>query len=204
MPVKILNIFSIFLISMFLSSCGIEYISMSEHDPWDDEDNVKIKKVSTKEKHIKEKKLPESAKEEAEEIVELPDIYEISCELSLEEADLLLKSALEERNFKIIKVSHVTRGMKEQGRTDFWEDMNIYMVCRLSDGYFVLKHNPWLVGMCPLRIYTYRNKENKLVIGFFRPSLAMKWMGNPDLKAIKILKLYDKQLKEAVDTVCSK
>ena len=100
-------------------------------------------------------------------------------------------------------MSHVTRGMKEQGRTDFWENMNIYMVCRLSDGYYVLKHNPWLVGMCPIRIFTYRNKEGKLVVGMFRPSMASKWMGNSDLKALKVLKLYDKELKEVIDSVCS-
>ncbi len=164
---------------LIVASCTPKYISWSDNDPLDNDENVKTK------------------------FIELPDIYEVSCDISLQEADLMLKSALEERNYKIVHVSHVTKGMKEQGRKDFWEDMNIYMICRLSDGYYVLKHNPWLVGMCPLRIFTYRNKEGRLVIGMFRPSLSSKWMGNLDMEALKTLKLYDKELKEAIDSVCN-
>ena len=139
-----------------------------------------------------------------EEEEEIPDIYESAVDMSYKEADLLLRSALEEANFKIIKVSHVTKGMKEQGRTDFWEDMNIYLVCRLSDGYFILRHNPQLVGFCPYRIYTYRNKDGLLVIGMVKPSMAVRYMGNPDMKAIEILKKHDIELKNIIDEITSK
>ncbi|RUM48090.1 MAG: hypothetical protein DSY47_06170 [Hydrogenothermus sp.] len=195
--------FTILFIGILGTSCSnIKYISMTEHDPWEDEDRGEI--VSSKSEKTAEtqnNKTKNKIKVE-EEFVEIPDIYEVSCSIDFEEADLQLKSALEEKNYKIIKISHVTKGMREQGRTDFWENMNIYMVCRLSDGYFVLKHNPWLVGLCPIRIYTYKNEEGKLVIGMFRPSLAIKWMGNPDLVAMKVLKTYDKELKEVIDSVC--
>ncbi|HIE58670.1 MAG TPA: DUF302 domain-containing protein [Persephonella sp.] len=182
-----------------ISCSNIKYISMTNHDPWEDEDREKV--VSSKSKKTTNETQNNKTKVK-DEFIEIPEIYEVSCSIDFKEADLQLKSALEEKNYKIIKISHVTKGMREQGRTDFWENMNIYMVCRLSDGYFVLKHNPWLVGLCPIRIYTYKNEEGKLVIGMFRPSLAMKWMGNPDLVAIKVLKTYDKELKEVIDSVC--
>jgi len=201
MWVSFIKMLALFMIGIYISSCQPKYISWSSNDPWEDEEDIKI----VKPKDSKTEKEKQKAKEvKVKEIIDLPDIYEVSCDISLEEADLMLRSALEEKNYKIIKVSHVTKGMKEQGRTDFWEDMNIYMVCRLSDGYYVLKHNPWLVGMCPIRIFTYRNKEGKLVIGMFRPSLASKWMGNLDMEALKVLNLYDKELKEVIDSVCSK
>lgn len=186
---------------MLSFSCSPKYVSWENHDPFEDEEE-KVKIVKVKSKEQKSHKADRVVAEKVKEIVELPDIYEVSCDISLEDADLMLSSALEEKNYKIIKVSHVTKGMKEQGRTDFWEDMNIYMVCRLSDGYYVLRHNPWLVGMCPIRIYTYRNEDGKLVIGMFRPSLTAKWMGNPDMKALDVLKTYDKELKEVIDSVC--
>ena len=185
---KILTIFSLIFMPLVIGCSNIKYISMSDHDPWEDEDRETV---------------VDKAKGKSENI-DIPDIYEVSCKINFEEADLQLRSALEEKNYKIIKVSHVTKGMKEQGRKDFWENMNIYMICRLSDGYYVLKHNPWLVGLCPIRIYTYQNEEEKLVIGMFRPSLAIKWMGNPDLEAIKVLKTYDKELKEVIDSICEK
>ncbi len=203
-----LFVFLAILAGLIFSGCAnIEYISMSEHDPWEDEPENVVKKEPKFVKKVRVKKDKKEVKhfsEDKEEFVEIPDIYEVSCKIDFEEADLQLRSALEEKNYKIIKVSHVTRGMKEQGRKDFWENMNIYMICRLSDGYYVLKHNPWLVGLCPIRIYTYQNEEEKLVIGMFRPSLAIKWMGNPDLEAIKVLKTYDKELKEVIDSICEK
>jgi len=200
MLLRNLFIFSL-VFGFMLSSCSnVKYISMSEHDPWEDEEEIVIKKASQS-KQLDKKLADENA---VKEIIDLPDIYEVSCKINFEEADLQLRSALEEKNYKIIKVSHVTNGMEEQGRKNFWKNMNIYMICRLSDGYFVLRHNPWLVGMCPIRIYTYENKEGKLVIGMFRPSLAIKWMGNPDLTAIKVLKTYDKELKEVIDSICEK
>jgi uncharacterized protein (DUF302 family) len=193
MQLKVFAFIALFIGIIATGCSNIKYISMSDHDPWeDDEKETLINK--------EEKKAP--VKQLEEDFEELPDIYEVSCDTSFEEIDLQLRSALEEKNYKIIKVSHVSKGMKEQGRTDFWEHMNIYMICRLSDGYFVLKHNPWLVGLCPIRIYTYQNEEGRLVIGMFKPSLAIKWMGNPDLTAIKVLKTYDKELKEVIKSVC--
>lgn len=195
--------FSILFIGILGISCSnIKYISMTEHDPWEDEDKEEIVSSTSKSKKTTNGTKKNNKIKVDDEFTEIPDIYEVSCSIDFEEADLQLKSALEEKNYKIIKISHVTKGMREQGRTDFWENMNIYMVCRLSDGYFVLKHNPWLVGLCPIRIYTYKNEENKLVIGMFRPSLAIKWMGNPDLVAIKVLRTYDKELKEVINSIC--
>ncbi|WP_293447980.1 DUF302 domain-containing protein [Persephonella sp.] len=188
--------------SLMLSGC-ITAMEWSTRDEDDDEyyppKNVIVEK---KEKNKNAKGYnPELADEEEEEI---PDIYEVTVDMSYKEADLLLRSALEEANFKIIKVSHVTKGMKEQGRTDFWEDMNIYLVCKLSDGYFVLRHNPQLVGFCPYRIYTYKNKDGLLVVGMVKPSIAVRYMGNPDMKAIEILKKHDIQLKNIIDEITSK
>jgi len=200
MYIKTLTVVFLIGISFFIVSCGdIKYITMVNHDPWEDESEIKVANTKGSEKTPNTEEKLQKIKEE---FIDLPDIYEVSCNISVENADLQLRSELEERNYKIIKVSYVTRGMKEQGRTDFWEDMRIYMICRLSDGYYILRHNPWLVGMCPLRIYTYRNEEGKLVIGTFRPSLSAKWMGNPDLQAYKVLKTYDKEFKEILDNIC--
>ncbi len=182
-----------------LNSC-ITAMEWSTRDE-DDDEYIPPKKVTVEKKENLKGYNPKPQEEEEEEI---PDIYEVSADISYEEADLLLRSALEEANFKIIKVSHVTKGMKEQGRRDFWEDMNIYMICKLSDGYFVLRHNPHLVGFCPYRIYTYRNKDGLLVIGMVKPSMAVRYMGNPDMKAIQILKKHDRQLKEIIDQITSK
>ncbi|MBK3332900.1 DUF302 domain-containing protein [Persephonella atlantica] len=182
-----------------LNSC-ITAMEWSTRDE-DDDEYIPPKKVTVEKKENLKGYNPKPQEEEEEEI---PDIYEVSADISYEEADLLLRSALEEANFKIIKVSHVTKGMKEQGRRDFWEDMNIYMICKLSDGYFVLRHNPHLVGFCPYRIYTYRNKDGLLVIGMVKPSMAVRYMGNPDMKAIQILKKHDRQLKEIIDQIISK
>ncbi len=188
--------------SLMLSGC-ITAMEWSTRDE-DDDEYYPPKKVAVEKK--KENKNSKGYKQKAvdEEYEEIPDIYEVAVKMSYKEADLLLRSALEEANFKIIKVSHVTKGMKEQGRTDFWEDMNIYLVCKLSDGYFVLRHNPHLVGFCPYRIYTYRNKDGLLVIGMVKPSMAVRYMGNPDMKAIEILKKHDIQLKNIIDEITSK
>ncbi|WP_457642586.1 DUF302 domain-containing protein [Persephonella sp.] len=189
---------TIFLIGfiVFTFSCTAQ-ISWKSGDPWDDDH------LSSEENVVVSQNLEEEKKVSEEYYEEIPDIYERSVNMSYEEADLLLRSALEEANFKIIKIAHVTKGMKEQGRTDFWEDMHIYMICKLSDGYFILRHNPQLVGFCPYRVYTYRNKDGFLVIGMVKPSMALKFMGNPDLEAIKIMKEHDLQLKKIIDEITS-
>ena len=186
--------------SLILSGC-ITAMEWSTRDE-DDDEYYPPKKVAVEKK--KENKNSKGYKQKAVDEEEIPDIYEVAVDMSYKDADLLLRSALEEANFKIIKISHVTKGMNEQGRTDFWEDMNIYLVCKLSDGYFVLRHNPHLVGFCPYRIYTYRNKDGLLVIGMVKPSMAVRYMGNPDMKAIEILKKHDIQLKNIIDEITSK
>jgi uncharacterized protein (DUF302 family) len=178
--------FSFLVLGIFiLSSCGeLKGISWKSGDPWGDE-NVTVEKKNSK-KSIDE---------------DIPDIYERSTNLSIDEADLMIRSELESRNIKIIHVLYISRGIEEQGYKDFWKDMRIYLACNLSSGYVIFKHNPQLVGLFPCRMYTYRNKEGKLVIGMVKPSLAIKYMGNPDLEAIKLMKKLDETFKEIVDTI---
>ncbi len=167
---------------IMISSCGqIKNISWKSTDPWEDNETEEIKNNKKSD--------------------EIPDIYERSVNLSMEEADLLIRSELESRNIKLVHVLYISRGIEEQGYKDFWKDMRIYLACNLSNGYVIFKHNPQLVGLFPCRIYTYRNKEGKLVIGMVKPSIAVKYMGNPDLEAIKLLKNLDKAFKEIVDTI---
>ena len=195
------KILPLFFLSVLLTSC-ITAVEWST----DDEDNLEYKPpkevsvVKEAKKIDKKKKINPKPVEEEEE--EIPDIYEVTTNIKdFEQLDMLLRSELEEANFKIIKVSHVTKGMEEQGRKDFWEDMNIYLICRLSDGYFILKRNPHLVGFCPYRVYTYRNKEGFLVVGFVKPSIAVRYMGTVDMKSIKLLKKHDLELKRILDNL---
>ena len=172
----------------------------------DDEDDLEYKPPKEVSVVKENKNISKASKKinskETEEEEDIPDIYEVTVNIkNFEELDMLLRSELEEANFKIVKVSHVTKGMEEQGRKDFWKDMNIYLICRLSDGYFILKRNPHLVGFCPYRVYTYRNKEGLLVVGFVKPSIAIRYMGVVDLKAIKLLKKHDRELKKILDNL---
>ncbi len=168
----------------FVSCGGIKGVSWESSDPWDSEEKPakKQKEVGTYEEDI-------------------PDIYERSIQMSIDEADLLIRSELESRNIKLVHVLYITRGIEEQGYKDFWKDMRIYLACNLSNGYVIFKHNPQLVGLFPCRLYTYRNKEGKLVIGMVKPSIAVKYMGNPDFEAIKLLKQLDRTFKDIVDTI---
>ncbi len=187
--------FCFLVLGIFIfSSCGgIKGMSWETGDPWDDE-----YKSPKKEELVEGKSRTNNIDfEEAD----IPDIYERSVDLSIEEADLMIRSELESRNIKLVHVLYITRGIEEQGYKDFWKDMRIYLACNLSNGYVIFKHNPQLVGLFPCRIYTYRNKEGKLVIGMVKPSLAVKYMGNPDFEAIKLLKSLDKIFKEIVDTI---
>jgi uncharacterized protein (DUF302 family) len=174
---------------IFLSSCsGIQNLAWTSSDPWEDDEEKTV--------NFKTKKGKLEIKE-----TQIPDIYERSADLSIDEADLLIRSELESKNIKIVHVLHISRGVKEQGYKDFWEDMRIYLACNLSKGYVIMKHNPQLVGWFPCRIYTYRNKEGKLVIGMVKPSIAIRYMGNPDIEAIKVLKELDKAFKEIIDSI---
>ncbi len=201
---KSLFLFFLLQVSFFLSSCitAMEWSTEDENDM--EYKPPKQTAVVKEEKKLKvqEKSRGYREKPVEEEEEEIPDIYEVVVNIKdFQELDMLLRSELEEANFKIIKVSHVTDGMKEQGRKDFWEDMNIYLICRLSDGYYILKRNPHLVGFCPYRVYTYRNKEGFLVVGFVKPSMAIRYMGVIDLKAIKLLKKHDLELKKILDSL---
>ncbi len=193
----------LFLIPFLFSSCitAMEWSTEDEDDiEYKPPKTVNLQKKSSDTHKENVKRINPDLEEEEEE--DIPDIYEITTSTeSFDELDMLLRSELEEANFKIIKVSHVTEGMEEQGRKDFWKDMNIYLICRLSDGYYILKRNPHLVGFCPYRIYTYRNKENELVVGFVKPSIAIRYMGTVDIKAIKILKKHDLELKKILDNL---
>lgn len=200
--IKKIILFLLTAAAPFLFSC-VTAIEWSK----DDEDDLEYKppketsivKENKNDSKTSKKINPKEMEEEEEDI---PDIYETVVNIkNFDELDMLLRSELEEANFKIVKVSHVTKGMEEQGRRDFWKDMNIYLICRLSDGYFILKRNPHLVGFCPYRVYTYRNKEGFLVVGFVKPSLAVRYMGTVDLKAIKLLKKHDKELKKILDNL---
>lgn len=131
---------------------------------------------------------------------DMPDIYERTVNLTAEEVELLLKTELENRNFKIIYVAHVSKGAQEQGIKDFWQNMNLYLVCKLSECTKVLKNNPQLLGQFPIRVYTYQ-KDGMMVVGAFRPSTALKYMGNPDTEAIKVLKQMDREIKEVIDSI---
>lgn len=132
---------------------------------------------------------------------DMPDIYEKSVNLTFEEVDMLLRTELENSNFRIVYVSHVSKAAKEgQDMKDFWNNMNLYLVCKLSECTKILKHNPQLLSQFPIRIYTYE-KDGKIVIGTFKPSTAIKYMGNPDAQAIKALKVLDMEIKKVIDSV---
>lgn len=131
---------------------------------------------------------------------EMPDIYEKSVRLTFEEVDMLLRTELENNNFKIIHIAHVSKGAQEQGTKDFWQNMNLYLVCKLSECTKVLKNNPQLLSQFPIRVYTYE-KEGRIVVGTFKPSTAIKYMGNPDAEAIKALKQLDKEIKQVIDSI---
>lgn len=131
---------------------------------------------------------------------DIPDIYERVVNLSSEEVELLLKTELENHNFKIIYVAHVSKGAQEQGVKDFWQNMNLYLVCKLSECTKVLKNNPQLLGQFPIRVYMYE-KDGKVVVGAFKPSAAIRYMGNPDLEAIKTLRQMDREIKQILDSI---
>lgn len=130
----------------------------------------------------------------------MPDIYERVVKLTPEEVELLLKTELENRNFKIIYVAHVSKGAQEQGLKDFWRNMNLYLVCKISECTKVLKNNPQLIGHFPIRVYSYQ-KDEMIVVGTYRPSAAIKYMGNPDIEAMKALKQMDREIKEVIDSI---
>ena len=200
----------------FLISCGgtIKDVSFETGDylgtGYDETPHKKIsinksdKKAETKtESKIEKKSFLESL---ATAVVvdsdeeEMSDIYERTTKMSYEELDLVLRTELENHNFKIVHVLNITKGVEEQGNKDFWKDMHIYLVCKLSQCSKIMKHNPQLASQFPFRVYTYE-KDGKMVIGTFKPSTAIKYMGNLDADAIKALKELDLELKNIIDNV---
>lgn len=194
-----------FGIGLSVVSCGgtIKDISFQTGDYLGTGYDEPSEKKQTKEKSAEKKSFLKAlavATSDSTEEEEMPDIYEKSVKMTFEEVDLILRTELENSNFKIIHVAHVAKGAQEQGVKDFWQNMNLYMVCKLSACTKVLKNNPQLLSQFPIRVYTYE-KDGKTVVGMFRPSTAIKYMGNPDIDAIKALKQLDREIKNIIDNV---
>ncbi len=129
------------------------------------------------------------------------DLYWIKVDISLEEADMIIQSEAEGRNLKIIKVLHITKGIKEQGYKDFWEDMRIYLTCSLSMGYKIMKKNPHLAAFFPCRIFTYKDKDGKLVVGMAKTTPLISKLKIKDEEAIKTLKHVEKTMREIINAL---
>ena len=129
------------------------------------------------------------------------ELYWIKVDMSLEDADMLIQSEAEGRNLKIIKVLHITKGVEEQGHKDFWKDMNIYLTCSLAMGYKIMKKNPHLAAYFPCRIFTYRDKDGKLVVGMSKTTPLIKKLKVKDKEAIKTLKQVEKTMKEIINSL---
>ena len=201
-----------------IASCGgvIKDVSFETGDylgtGYDDKPQKKVslskseKKTETKTEAKTEKKsflesLASAVVTDSED-EEMSDIYERTTKMSYEELDLALRTELENHNFKIVHVLNITKGVEEQGNKDFWKHMHIYLVCKLSQCSIIMKHNPQLASQFPFKVYTYE-KDGKMVVGTFKPSTAIKYMGNLDADAIKALKDLDLELKKIIDNVVS-
>lgn len=198
--------------SIFLFSCGgtIKDVSFETGDylgtGYDEKPQKKITlQKENKEKQPVEKKsflsaLSSAVVSDIEDDEDMSDIYERSTTMSYQELDLLLRTELENANFKIVHVLNITNGVEEQGVKDFWKHMHIYLVCKLSECSKILKHNPQLASQFPIRVYTYE-KDGRLIVGVFKPSTAIKYMGNLDADGIKALKTLDREIKKVIDTI---
>ena len=198
--------------SIFLFSCGgtIKDVSFETGDylgtGYDEKPQKKITlQKENKEKQPVEKKsflsaLSSAVVSDSEDDEDMSDIYERSTTMSYQELDLLLRTELENANFKIVHVLNITNGVEEQGVKDFWKHMHIYLVCKLSECSKILKHNPQLASQFPIRVYTYE-KDGRLIVGVFKPSTAIKYMGNLDADGIKALKTLDREIKKVIDTI---
>jgi uncharacterized protein (DUF302 family) len=194
--------------SVFLFSCGgmIKDVSFETGDylgtGYDEKPQKKITiQKESKEKQQTEKKsflsaLSSAVVSDSDDDEDMSDIYERSTNMSYQELDLLLRTELENANFKIVHVLNITNGVEEQGVKDFWKHMHIYLVCKLSECSKILKHNPQLASQFPIRVYTYE-KDGRLIVGVFKPSMAIKYMGNLDAEGIKALKTLDREIKKS-------
>lgn len=198
--------------SILLFSCGgtIKDVSFETGDylgtGYDEKPQKKITlQKENKEKQPVEKKpflsaLSSAVVSDSEDDEDMSDIYERSTTMSYQELDLLLRTELENANFKIVHILNITNGVEEQGVKDFWKHMHIYLVCKLSECSKILKHNPQLASQFPIRVYTYE-KDGRLIVGVFKPSTAIKYMGNLDADGIKALKTLDREIKKVIDTI---
>lgn len=198
--------------SIFLFSCGgtIKDVSFETGDYLETGYDEKPQKKITLQKENKEKQpvekksflsaLSSAVVSDSEDDEDMSDIYERSTTMSYQELDLLLRTELENANFKIVHVLNITNGVEEQGVKDFWKHMHIYLVCKLSECSKILKHNPQLASQFPIRVYTYE-KDGRLIVGVFKPSTAIKYMGNLDADGIKALKTLEREIKKVIDTI---
>ncbi|NPA52834.1 MAG: DUF302 domain-containing protein [Aquificae bacterium] len=129
------------------------------------------------------------------------ELYWIKVDMSLEEADMVIQSEAEGKNLKIIKILNITKGVQEQGYKDFWEDMRIYLTCSLSMGYKIMKNNPHLAGYFPCRIFTYKDKDGKLVVGMAKISPLIKKLKIKDKTAITTIKYVEKTMREIINAL---
>ena len=157
------------------------------------EEEKRIKKNSLLASIIKA--IPEPSDEE-----EMFDIYEKAAKLSYEELDKLLRTELENNNFKIVHVLNITNPTEGRETTELWRNIHIYLVYKSPQCAKIIRHNPQLVSQFPFKIYTYE-KDEQIIVGTFKPSTAIKYMGNLDAEGIRALKEIDLELTEIIDKI---
>lgn len=86
----------------------------------------------------------------------MSDIYEKATKLSYEELDKLLRTELENNNFKIV---HVLKLLEEQENKDLWGNIRIYLVYKTPQYAKIIKYNPQLISHFPFKIYVYEKME---------------------------------------------
>ena len=136
--------------------------------------------------------IPEPSEEE-----EMSDVYEKATRWSYEELDKFLRAELEKKNFKIF---HILKLLEEQENKDLWGNICIYLIYKTPQYAKIIKHNPQLISQFPFKIYVYE-KNGRIIVGTFKPSTAIRYMGNLDTESIKALKELDLELKEIIDKI---
>ncbi|AEH22997.1 protein of unknown function DUF302 [Thermodesulfobacterium geofontis OPF15] len=136
--------------------------------------------------------IPEPSEEE-----EMSDVYEKATRWSYEELDKFLRTELEKKNFKIF---HILKLLEEQENKDLWGNICIYLIYKTPQYAKIIKHNPQLISQFPFKIYVYE-KNGRIIVGTFKPSTAIRYMGNLDTESIKALKELDLELKEIIDKI---
>jgi uncharacterized protein (DUF302 family) len=199
------NVF-ITIFSMTIISCGsvIKDVSFETGDylgtGYDEKAKNKQVTEQKEEKPHKKKSLlasiieaiPEPSEEE-----EMSDVYEKATRWSYEELDKFLRAELEKKNFKIF---HILKLFEEQENKDLWGNICIYLIYKIPQYAKIIKHNPQLISQFPFKIYVYE-KNGRIIVGTFKPSTAIRYMGNLDTESIKALKELDLELKEIIDKI---